>query len=72
VLWLLKKEGIEQADTIAKEAGEAFEKYPHWQTSSHQEQEVRKSFYKALITAEVEGVVDVAQGILKMLRRATQ
>jgi type I restriction enzyme R subunit len=72
VLWLLKKEGIEQADTIAKEAGEAFEKYPHWQTSSHQEQEVRKSFYKALITAGVEGVVDVAQGILKMLRRATQ
>ena len=46
--------------------------YPHWQTSSHQEQEVRKSFYKALINAGVQGVVDVAQGILKMLRRATQ
>lgn len=57
---------------MAKAAGEAFEQYPHWQTSSHQEQEVRKSFYKALINARVEGVVDMAQGILRMLRRATE
>jgi len=72
VYWLLKREGIEQADTVARAAGEAFQQYPHWQTSSHQEQEVRKSFYKALINAGVQGVVDVAQGILKMLRRAIQ
>lgn len=72
VYWLLKKEGIEQADAVAKAAGDAFKQYPHWQTSSHQEQEVRKSFYKALINAGVQGVVDVAQDILKMLRRATQ
>jgi hypothetical protein len=32
---------------------------------------VRKAFYKALINAGVQGVVDVAQGILRMLRRAT-
>ena len=72
VYWLLKKEGVEQAFVVAKAAGDAFKQYPHWQTSSHQEQEVRKSFYKALINAGVQGVVDVAQGILKMLRRATQ
>jgi len=72
VYWLLKKEGVTQADTVAKEAGKAFEKYPHWQTSSHQEQEVRKAFYKALINAGVQGVVELAQGILKMLRRATR
>ncbi len=72
VYWLLKKEGVAQADTVAKEAGKAFEKYPHWQTSSHQEQEVRKAFYKALINAGVQGVVDLAQDILKMLRRATR
>jgi type I restriction enzyme, R subunit len=72
VYWLLKKEGVDQAETVAKAAGEAFKQYPHWQTSSHQEQEVRKSFYKALINAGVQGVVDVAQGILKMLRRATR
>jgi type I restriction enzyme, R subunit len=71
VYWLLKKDGIAQADMVAKAARDPFERCPHWQTSRHQEQEVRKAFYKALINAGVQGVVDVAQGILKMLRRAT-
>ena len=72
VYWLLKRDGmaVEKADQVAKQAEEAFEEHPHWQTSSHQEQEVRKAFYKALITAGVDGVVDVAQNILRMLRRA--
>lgn len=70
VYWILKKEGVEKADQVAQAAGEAFEKYPHWRTSDHQEQEVRRSFYKALIDAEVDGVVDLAQQILKTLRRA--
>ena len=51
-------------------AAAAFEQHPHWQTSSHQEQEVRVAFYKALITAGIDGVVDVAQNIMRMLRRA--
>jgi len=72
VYWLLKKDGIKGASAVATVAGDAFEKYPHWQTSSHQEQEVRKAFYKALIDAGVDGVVDVAKTILKMLKRATQ
>jgi type I restriction enzyme R subunit len=50
---------------------EAFQEFPHWQTSSHQEQEVRKSLYKALIESGVEAVVDLAQGVMKMLRRAS-
>lgn len=71
VYWLLKKEGIGKADVVARAAGQAFETNPHWQTSSHQEQEVRKSFYKALITAGVkDGVIDLAQNVLRMLRRA--
>ncbi len=71
VYWLLAKENVHQADEVAKAAAEAFEEFPHWQTSSHQEQEVRRAFYKALINAGVEGVVDLAQNILKMLRRAS-
>ncbi|MEZ6131160.1 MAG: HsdR family type I site-specific deoxyribonuclease [Planctomycetaceae bacterium] len=68
VFWLLKQQGVEKADEVAKAAAEAFEQNPHWQSSSHQEQEVRKSFYKALISAGVDGVVEVAQNILKMLK----
>ena len=70
VYWLLKHDGVEQADVVARQAEQAFEACPHWQTSSHQEQELRRSFYKALISAGVDGVVEVAQRILNMLRRA--
>ncbi len=44
--------------------------YPHGKTSRHQEQEVRKDFYKPLIDAKVTGVVDVVDGLFTMLRRA--
>jgi len=70
VYWLLKHDGIQEADTVARQTEQAFAEYPHWQSSSHQEQDLRRSFYKALITAGVDGVVDVAQRILTMLRRA--
>ena len=72
VYWLLNQQGVKKADDVGKAAGEAFEQNPHWQTSSHQEQEVRKSLYKALIAAGVDGVVEVAQNILKMLKGASK
>jgi type I restriction enzyme R subunit len=71
VFWLLQREEVGDAENVARAAGQAFAAYPHWQTSTHQEQEVRKAFYKALINAGAEGVVDLAQKILRMLRRAT-
>jgi type I restriction enzyme R subunit len=70
VFWLLQRAGLPQAMEVARAAGEAFAKHPHWQTSGRQEQEVRKELYVALIDAGVEDVVAVADGVLKMLRRA--
>jgi type I restriction enzyme R subunit len=73
VYWLLQKDGVTQARQVAEAAGKAFEQHPHWQTSSHQEQEVRRSLYKAFIDAGLkEAVVEMAQRIMRMLRRATQ
>ncbi len=71
VLWYLKKEGVEQAEEVARRAATAFEAHPHWQASSHQEQEVRKALYKALIDTGADGVVELANGVLRMLRRAS-
>jgi type I restriction enzyme R subunit len=69
VYWLLQKEGVKDARKVADSAGKAFEQNPHWQTSGHQEQEVRKSLYKAFIDAGVkEAVVEIAQNIMRMLR----
>ena len=61
--------GTGMGRALARQLAGAFETFPHWQTSSHQEQESRKAFYKALIDADVDGVVDVAKNVLKMLRR---
>ena len=69
VYWVLHQDGIEKAQDVAQAAAVAFEDHPHWQSSSHQEQEVRKSLYKALITAGIDGVVELAQRLMKMLRR---
>ncbi len=72
VLWLLKKEGFPQAEaeTIAHEIAMAFERFPHWPRSERQERELRKSIYKARIEAKVENVVEWADRLLSMLRRA--
>lgn len=69
VYWVLHTDGIDRAQEVAQAAAAAFDENPHWQDSSHQEQAVRKSLYKALITAGIDGVVDVAQRLMKMLRR---
>ena len=60
-----------QAEEVARQASAAFAAHPHWQASSHQEQEVRKALYKALIDANADGVVELANGVLRMLRRAS-
>jgi type I restriction enzyme R subunit len=70
VYWMLERDGIENAQEIGQAAAEAFKNHLHWQTSSHHEQEVRKALYKGLIEAKVDGVVDVAQDIMRMLRRS--
>ena len=71
MLWYLKKEDVAQAEEVAQRTAAAFDAHPHWQTSSHQEQQVRRALYKALIDAGADGVVELANGVLRMLRRAS-
>jgi type I restriction enzyme R subunit len=70
VFWALRRQEVPQALQVAQAAAAAFEQHPHWQTSGQQEHEVRQALYKALIDAGVDGVIDVAAALLKMLRRA--
>jgi type I restriction enzyme R subunit len=71
VYWMLDRQGVGQAHQVAQSAQAAFAEHPHWQSSSHEEQAVRKSLYKGLIDAGIEGVVEIAQAIMEMLRRAS-
>ncbi len=73
VYWLLQRQEIPQALEVARAVAAAFEQLPHWHSSERQEQDVRKEIYKALIGADlVEGVKEITDNILKMLRRAAQ
>ncbi len=72
VYYLLKKERAAQAEKVAEQASEAFRRYPHWQTSERQEQDVRRLLYKALIDGGVEAVTDLAEKLMKLLRRSSK
>ena len=73
VYWFLQCEGVARAEEIGRQVGEAFERHPHWQTSEDQAREVRKRFFKALLDAGVrQGMVDLTDGALTILRRAAR
>lgn len=71
VFWYLRREGVVQADVLAREVARALEHFPHWRRTQDQEREVRKCLYKALLKAgvEQEQVVELAERLLTLLRR---
>jgi len=68
--WLLSREGVGQAEAVAREVMEAFKRYPHWRGSGEHERQVRIAITKALVAAGVGRVPEHAEQILQMLRRA--
>jgi len=69
VYWLLKHDGVAGASEVAQRTGEALARYPHWQTSEHQEMEVRKALYKALIETKADKVPELATWLMTVLKR---
>jgi type I restriction enzyme R subunit len=69
VYWLLKREGVAGAKEIAQQMGEALARNPHWSTSEQQEREVRTALYKALIEEKANGIPDLVDWLLTVLKR---
>jgi len=69
VYWLLQREGIDEAQDIARGADSVFSEYPHWRQYDEQERQVRTALYKGLIEAGVDNLELVNQ-ILQILERA--
>ncbi|HZO82319.1 MAG TPA: HsdR family type I site-specific deoxyribonuclease [Candidatus Binataceae bacterium] len=69
IFWLLKRDGVAEAEEVARAGAATFGRYPHWRTAPEQEREVRASLYKALIKAKVEDVTGFVERLLAMLRR---
>lgn len=70
VFWLLRREGIDRAEMVARQAAEAFERNPHWHWSSEQERGLLIALFKALLNAGVNQtrVAEFAGQIMRMLR----
>lgn len=74
VEWWLRTRQVEaeRARHIAGELETAFHNYPHWSNSASQERELRKQLYKVLLDNRVDTVVEWADQILTLLRRAAE
>jgi type I restriction enzyme R subunit len=72
VYWTLRTEGLDNAETIARDTSDMFEEYPHWRTNSEQERELRRELYKVLIKNKVlmKKAVEIGTKILNDLKRA--
>ncbi len=71
VYWMLKEEGLPNAEALANSLQEVFANYPHWQKSERYEREIRKGLYKTIIQAGIKDskrVSAIAQNIIKILK----
>jgi type I restriction enzyme R subunit len=72
VYWLLRNDGIPDAEDLARAIEPAFASYPHWMQSQRQERGLRIAFYKAMGgRGEVDTMVGLVDRVLDVLRRAT-
>lgn len=72
VMWLLKKEGVKDAEASANQMKEAFEKYPHWKTSEKHEREIRNQLYKIMVKTGIKNFIDIVKKIMRILTGKTR
>jgi len=71
VYWLLNRQEVPRAETIAAEMAESFASRPHWKINEAQAREVRRALYAALIrSGRTEGNAPLVEQVLKMIAGA--
>jgi type I restriction enzyme R subunit len=71
IYWILKDEGMSDAETMANNMKGLFTNYPHWQKSEQYEREIRKGLYQAILHGGIQDVKkasDIVQYIMKILK----
>ncbi|HQK35964.1 MAG TPA: hypothetical protein PK074_14675, partial [Spirochaetales bacterium] len=71
VYWMLKEQGIPDAEMLANGLQTVFATYPHWHKSEKHEQEIRKKLYQVIASAcknDIDKVSTIAQNIMKVLK----
>jgi len=74
VYWLLERQHVSGAETVANEMAAVFGEHPHWRVSGDQARSVRQALTAALLKAgqPVESVFPVVDGILKVVSEASR
>jgi hypothetical protein len=68
---MLKSEGFKDAEAMANEMRNLFEKYPHWQKSEKYEREIRNGIYQTIMRSgvkDVKEIPEIVKKIMKMLK----
>ena len=71
VYWMLKEQGISNAEMLANGLQTVFAKYPHWHRSDGHEREIRKALYQVIFKGGVQDtkrVSDMVQNIINILK----
>ena len=72
VMWLLKKEGVKDAERSANQMKDTFEKFPHWKTSEKHEREIRNQLYKIMVKTGIKNFIDIVKKIMQILTGRTR
>ena len=74
VYWILRKQGITQAEGIARDSQEIFSNYPYWRSSEEQERKVRQDLYKILIKNKLQPkkISEVGSKLIDVLKRGAE
>ena len=72
VMWLLKKEGVKDAEGSANQMKDTFEKFPHWKTSEKHEREIRNQLYKIMVKTGIKNFIDIVKKIMQILTGKTR
>lgn len=71
VYWMLREQGISNAETLANGLQTVFAKYPHWHRSEGHEREIRNALYQAIFKGGIQDtkrVSDIVQNIITILK----
>lgn len=71
IYWLLKQQGvyIANAQKVASDMIEVFDKYPHWQSSERQARQIRVKLYQFLERVGVKDIPQLVEKIMSVIRR---
>ena len=68
IYWMLKSEGFKDAEAMANEMRNLFEKYPHWQKSEKYEREIRTGIYQTITRSGVKDVKEIPEIVKKIMK----